>query len=152
MKEFYYVGVDPGKSGAIVVVDHNLVIVDEFKMPDHLWQLVEIATGYRESYWMIEKVGPFFGASAKSSFTFGYGAGQLEGVLSALQIKFAMVPPRNWQKAMLEGVAGSIPPKERAYRAACRLFPGHSWPMVGKKPHDGIVDAALIAAYAIKGV
>lgn len=147
----HFVGVDPGKSGAIVVLDHEGTIVAACTMPDHVGGLIAVARLYQKAHWTIEKVGPVFMSSAKSAFTFGYGAGQIEGVLSALDIKFGMVPPKNWQKAMLEGVAGELPPKDRAYRSAYRLFPGFQWPVVGKKAHDGIVDAALIAAYALKG-
>lgn len=146
-----YVGVDPGKSGAIVCIDQELNIISACPMPDHPRQIAEIASLYKKAYWTLEKVSPIHLASAKSSFTFGYGAGILEGILCATGISFNLVPPKNWQKLILEGVPQDMPPKDRAYRVASRLWPDYRWPELAKKPHDGIIDAALIALYGLRG-
>jgi len=146
-----YVGVDPGKSGAIVCIDSARKIVSATVMPDHPRDIAEIARLYRNAYWTVEKVSPIHLASAKSSFTFGYGAGVLEGILTASGVSFNLVPPKNWQKVILEGAAQELSAKDRAYRVASRLWPEYCWPLIGKKPHDGVIDAALIALYGLKG-
>jgi len=145
-----HVGVDPGKSGGIVAIDVQ-GIVTATPMPEHPVDLLPIMRLYQSAHWTIEKVAAIHLASAKSSFTFGYGAGILEGMLTALGIRFQLVPPKNWQKVICEGVPQDMAPKDRAYRVASRLYPGFVWPMVGKKPHDGIVDASLIAQYGFRG-
>ena len=70
------------------------------------------------------------------------------GFLRAHGYSIEPVQVRDWQSAML----GKFPrgkSKEVALKKACQTWPNEHW-LAGprcKTPHDGIVDAALIAAY-----
>lgn len=84
----------------------------------------------------------------KSAFTFGYGAGVLEGIIVTLGLRYQMVGAPTWMKAMCSGVKPQKTTKARCLIAAQRLVPGESFIPEGcKKYHDGIVDAFLIAEY-----
>ena len=117
----------------------------------------------------IEDVHAVFNSSAKSTFNFGFVCGGIQAVVQTLLIPYALVQPKIWQKSMWQGVPelrkpsttsvntkgksvtrkGSIRTKEMSLVAISRLYPEVS---VLKTPnctipHDGIVDAILIAEY-----
>lgn len=122
----------------------------------------------------IEDVHSIFGASAKSNFQFGRSLGIIEGILSSKKVPFVKVFPKTWQKLAFFGVPelkkaptteqiaqaakkqqppkGSPDTKAMALVAAERLFPGVSLlaSPKSKKPHEGIVDALLIAYFVKK--
>ena len=77
-------------------------------------------------------------------FKFGSGWGLVRGILAGRQIPYVLVRPQEWQKVMLAGY-----PKGSEYLVASRRWPSHDFRASERcrKPHDGMVDAALIAAY-----
>lgn len=146
-----YCGIDPGLKGGIVLYDdrpgmgmpfqfHKMPLRGgKFDLPTLISQLhsacVENAT------FVVEKPTPFQKAGATSSFNFGYGCGILEGALTALGARAIYVPPRDWTKWAHMGTPGTLTTKLRSRMAAERLWPAEDW------SHDGLTDAALIAAY-----
>lgn len=118
----------------------------------------------------IEDVHSLLGSSSKGSFEFGHAAGSLYGAVQAvLPIKVGYVAPTMWQrtawketgkvngepmldkngkqKVLKSGeLAWKNDPKASSLKAAEHLFPGVSFiPKRCRVPHDGLVDAALIA-------
>lgn len=83
-----------------------------------------------------------------------YTFGAIETVLKLSGIRYQTVRPLNWQKRfwtrpkMAKGA--KFDTKAAALVAARRLWPQQDWTKSERatKPHDGIVDAALIAEYA----
>jgi hypothetical protein len=68
-------------------------------------------------------------------------------MLTALHHYPVEVPAPTWQKVMLEGVLGDDT-KDRALVAARNLWPDANFTMErARKPHDGVVDALLLAEY-----
>jgi len=59
--------------------------------------------------------------------------------------------PTGWQRAML-GKLKKGETKPAAYLTACKIWPGESWLANSRcrVPHDGMIDAALIAEWARK--
>lgn len=98
----------------------------------------------------LERVGAMPGQGVTSMFNFGEGYGVIKGVLSALHIPYTLVSPQKWQNAI--GVAKSKDTKGAAATRAAQLFPGVDFRASARcrKPHDGMVDAALIAAYGVR--
>lgn len=98
---------------------------------------------------MIEKVGAMPGQGVTSMFTFGYGAGILEGICAALRIPYKLVTPQTWQKKILVGL-----PKGEGGKSSVlycqRKFPQVDWKASSrcKKAHDGMTDSACLAVYA----
>ena len=95
-----YIGVDPGKSGAIAVLKDGEIT--GFKMPEDVFGMIElfksIAKDGDSVKAVIEKVHSMPGDGSQGAFTFGKNAGQLEGVLAALGFPTIEATPQNWMK------------------------------------------------------
>lgn len=163
-----FIGIDPGKDGAIAYIDTVTgkigktvtpkigTEVDLNKFCDFLRKLTKV-----EHYVVLEDVHSLFGMSAKSNFSFGQNTGHIEGMLVALGAKYSKVAPKTWQKSMWEGVKiqrktpkngkklGAVKTKETSLLAVKRLFPAVDLRKSERStnPHDGIVDALLLAEY-----
>lgn len=114
---------------------------------------------------VVEDLHSVFGTSAKSNFSFGYNNGMIIGFLKCCCIPYTKVTPKAWQKQMWQGIRpvekptgkkkkdGSpkykVDTKATSLIAAKRLFPNESFlaTVRSKVPHDGIVDAVLMAEY-----
>lgn len=163
-----YIGIDPGKTGGIAVIEDKK-LVDYIPVPTvgkdlNIDFLVKYLKG-RDAFCILEDVHSIYGTSAKSNFQFGRVLGVLEGVISASDIPYVKVSPKEWQKVSWKGVEPvkintgkktsqgnpkyKIDTKSTSLMAAKRLFPGEEFCQSAKssKPHDGIVDAVLIAFY-----
>lgn len=164
-----YGGIDTGKDGGIVLVDEIGAVIFKSGIPkvkattdvDYL-ELVDILEkvgdiGYGSGLKMVlEDVHSLFGMSAGSNFNFGHIKGFKEGVLKTLGIQYELVPPKMWQKVMWE--EGDVVLKENkrtkdtkatSLNAAIRLWPNEDFRKTSRSkiPHDGIIDAALMAEY-----
>lgn len=164
----YYIGIDPGKSGGIAVLNKRFSPptvecavplplagkeIDYARLGDLIYHYNELDLVVA----CIEKVGPMVhrrkdGSLAKegtvSMFTFGIGVGALYGIMAAFHIKTYKVAPQTWKKHVL---ADTSRDKESAI-AFCRMvYPDISLLATerSKKPHTGIADALCIATYAI---
>ena len=89
---------------------------------------------------------------ATQNFKFGENFGVIKGVIGALKLPLHLVTPQNRQKVMHAGVSPELDPKQRSRVAAMRLFPGVDFRKSArcKNPHDGLIDATLIAAYGLR--
>lgn len=109
----YFLGIDPGKSGGIAVVDELGILVLAAKMPDTVGDLLELLRAWGPTatrpaaVGMLERVnaGVFGGGKigrmgVSSAFTFGRGIGRLETALQACMIPFDQVAPAVWQQAL----------------------------------------------------
>mgnify|MGYP001577237662 CR=1 FL=1 len=115
---------------------------------------------------VIEDLHSVFGSSAKSNFGFGFNNGAVVAMLQVAEIPFTKIGPKKWQKQMWEGIRpveipvpgkknkdGSpkhkIDAKATSLIAAKRLFPKETFLATerSKVPHNGIVDAVLLAEY-----
>ena len=161
-------GIDPGKDGGIVVLKRKKII-KKYRIPTinkklvDLVELNKIINKYknREAHIIIEDVHALFGSSAKATWEFGKVVGQIQGCVSASGIPYTLVAPKKWQNEMFQGVpllkttktnqgkkVKANDNKAMALIATKRLFPSTSFiPKGCRKPHDGLVDAALIAEW-----
>lgn len=144
-------GIDPGLSGAFVVLDGKEVI-EWGLMPTmvegsnnrvngaalaSLWRFLNIDIAY------MEQTGARPGQGVTSMFTFGHAAGVVRGVLGALEIPVRMVTPQAWKKHV--GLLNKD--KDAARSLAIQLWP--QWRELDKKGQgQALADAALIALYA----
>ena len=98
---------------------------------------------------MIEDVHALYGASAKSTFSFGKNVGLMVGIIQAAGISLDQVQPKVWQK--VAGLTGKNNPqsiKKKIAELAHRLYPHAE--IYGPKGGllDGKSDSLLIAYYA----
>lgn len=167
----YICGVDPGLSGAICLLaeggsvtfvknnEPTLGPIIFFDMPIH-----EITVnGKKKRRLDLYALGKFFDEHSKnisraivedvtaspqmgvtSSFSFGFSAGAIQGIIAANFISMARVSPRTWKKAM-----GLTADKDACRRQASEMYPGfcHLW---GRAKDDGRAESLLLAHYGLQ--
>lgn len=152
-----YVGIDNGLSGGIVAVQDQQIIgqttmptrgktkgneVDAHEVARFLsqWEPQHITV-------ILETPGKFAkGVQAISSMWDSYGA--TRAVLECGGYRHHRIPPQRWQKAMLPNCKKGDT-KPAALARVRQLWPAMDWRATERstKPHEGLIDAALIAEY-----
>ena len=121
----FYLGIDPGKSGGLALLDAAGDVVWCTKMPATEADLLTLlgVTGRQRfvAHAMVEHVHASPQMGVVSAFTFGKGYGALLMALTAAQIPFDEVSPRKWQGALQCLTKGD---KNVSKRRAQQLFPG----------------------------
>lgn len=156
----YFIGIDPGVSGGIAIIDHLGIVQLLYKMPDTIPDLLAILAPFDQVKYQVanpldpgktaravlERVnaGVFaHGPAARkmgvvSAFTFGRGVGRLETALAACRVPYDEVSPLTWQTALGCKSGGD---KSVTKRRAQQLFP-----TVAKMTHY-VADALLMAEF-----
>jgi len=155
-----YIGIDPGKTGGIVVLDSGAFIIDKMETPTigneyDLQAMREILIKHQDSTVTIENINGHVAKGRTTAFVMGKGVGIWLGLLAGIGVAHTLVSPQDWQKQMWKGVpvqkksSGKKDTKAMSLIAAQRLFPNADLRKSEKaeKPHDGIVDALLLAEY-----
>lgn len=146
-----YIGIDPGASGGIALLDHDGHVVAARPMPETERDLLDVFESPligAEPRAVLERVWSSPQMGVASAFKFGVGVGLLRMGLTAAKIPFTEVTPNRWQKAMgiIQHVGktrlGETPAKDKniAKRRAQQLFPS-------VKVTHALADALLIADY-----
>lgn len=149
-----YIGIDPGKSGAVALLDSVFECPRIISVPlsgkeydiGAMADIVRCCSDGRGRA-CIERVHAMPKQGRTSMLTIGYGAGLWQGILGTLLIPFRVVSARTWQKEMLSGVGGDT--KAASIIVARRLFPGldlRRTPRCTKIDHN-ITDALLMAEW-----
>jgi crossover junction endodeoxyribonuclease RuvC len=141
-----FVGVDPGKKGGIAILRADGTFVSHQPMGE-AYELAEYLRGKDIIRCYVEKCQAMPSQGVSSMFTYGTGYGKILGVLETLQISYDLVQPQKWQRKMIPGTKRGET-KKAALAKARQLFPRESFILDScRVPHDGIVDAVLIAEY-----
>ena len=143
-------GIDPGCSGAVVLLDGETPIEWE-RMPTvkngkntrvNGADLANFITDGKPKHAYLESVHSMPGQGVSSVFSFGHAAGSAEGVLQAIGVPYTLVTPQAWKKRA--GLIGQD--KDAARSRAIQLWP--QWRALDKKgAGQAFADAALIAWY-----
>ena len=154
-----FVGIDPGLSGAVALIDGDVVqladapswSVEAKKGVRHEYNvngMVELITGAilrvenRVSITAgLESVHSMPDQGVASSFKFGVGLGIWQGILAALGIAYQLIPPARWKKALMDGMGKQ---KDASMIVAQRLFPTAD---IHLRKHHGRADALLLAEF-----
>lgn len=157
-------GIDPGKNGGFAILTNGHITAGE-AMPTvegqlSFLQLVARLKKYGLSYdhIFIERVRNIAGTSSKSNFMFGRN---FQVALCAADLSgkpVSLVAPQAWQLPAFDGVPEIYKVKggknRRDTKAMALVKVKRMWPDFdftknkrSRVPHDGIVDAALIAYY-----
>ena len=154
------IGIDPGKSGAVVSMNLETHAVSSKQMTPmvkvgksrHEYDVQQMSAILRDlsecgGKVFIERQQARPGQGVSSMFTIGLGYGLWLGICGGLQIPIEVVSPVSWTKEMLRGVPGEG--KGRNILAAKRLFPSEDLRKSDRArvAHDGICDALLICEY-----
>lgn len=158
-----YIGIDNGVSGGLVALSdypgvdpiatramptqkrRNRDEVDVKEL--YKWCREVSGDNLSNVVFIVEEPGGSKSAKAATSMAGSFHA--IRGFLDAKYLRWHPVTPRQWQKEMLPGVKKGDT-KPAALAAARRIWPLQKW-LASERcriPHDGIIDAALIAEYA----
>lgn len=163
----FYIGCDLGKKGGFVVLDPNGQIIATKVMPiqaDEI-NILEIAKflqfhrkQHDRTHLVMEKFAGFFGYSKMAAVSLAMQSGKVRAACVLVKLPFTAVTPKQWQKVVWEGTkiqfkktkdGSKKDTKKTSILTAARLFPNESFlPSPRHKvPHDGLVDAALLAEF-----
>jgi len=147
----FVIGIDPGCSGAIVVLgtgQQGLEPIEWLRMPTlkvgsasrvNSAVLARFLGNYPGAHAFLEQVHSMPGQGVSSVFGFGHATGVVDGVLGALAIPYTLVTPQAWKKRA--GLIGED--KDAARSRAIQLWP--RWDALDKKgAGQAFADAALI--------
>ena len=150
------VGIDPGLSGAIAILENNKVL-NIFDMPVmaegkknkrqlNSAQLVNIIKDSTkpdaEKAVVVEQVNAMPGQGVTSMFNFGQTFGAIKGVCAALELPIFFVRPSKWKKHF-ELINSS---KDSSRTKAIEMYPSLS-SQLAKKKDVNKSDAILIARF-----
>lgn len=163
------IGIDNGFSGALVALDvPSRSIVDMRRMPvaSCPWRgntvdvcaLTAWLRSFRRVRYVVFEECPEHAGKASIMRSMGYVFGQVcaavqfAGLENRLRFVRSGNPGDSWQRALFHGwnatIAGQT--KELARKLAARHWPRESWIPPGcRTPDRGLIDAALIALFAI---
>ena len=144
-------GVDPGVSGAIALLDTSLDVLLVRDMPRAstntkgtrrevvpIW-LVDTLREWEPDVAYVERVHSMPKQGVASSFSFGESCGVIRGVLAALGIPTHRITPNEWKRTL------RLNAEKSASRAmAANLFPACSG-QFSRGIDDGRAEAALLA-------
>ncbi len=140
-----FVGIDPGKKGAIVFLNKEGELISVHEMPvigkeydEH--EICELIMVHRNVHVIIEDVQPSREFGLASSASLLECKGLLRGISVGLGVPYTLVAPRTWQKVMWQGIRKvekktsrvkkngdhvyKVDAKPTSEVAAKRLFPG----------------------------
>lgn len=146
-------GIDPGCSGAVVIVDSQGAYIDHLNMPTIKVGTKSRVNGaavaaflmrHQPGHCYLEQVGAMPGQGTSSMFTFGHAAGLVEGVVTGMGVPLTLVTPQAWKKAA--GLIGTD--KDAARSRAIQLYPGLR-ALDAKGKGQAIADALLIARFGL---
>ena len=153
----FIIGIDPGASGAVAILEKSGKLVHVFDMPS-----LELMAGGKAkrrvnpemlaaelklyadqgATAVVEQVGAMPGQGVSSMFAFGESFGLAKGVLAGLRISTSTVTPSKWKKAM--GVNAG---KDGSRAKAAQLWPSQAGEFKRVKD-DGRAEACLIAEWS----
>ena len=144
-------GIDPGASGAIVLLEDGQPI-EWTAMPTYkvgtatrvnAAALYDFIASCCATHVYIEQVHAMPGQGVTSMFNFGHSCGTVMGVIGAMGLPSTLVTPQAWKKAA--GLIGKD--KDAARSRAIQLWP--TWKDLGTKAKgQALADAALIARFS----
>ena len=150
------IGIDPGVSGAISVLE-NKKVIEVYDMPTMIdgkknkrqvngAQVANIIKekldDNKETVVVVEQVNAMPGQGVTSMFNFGQSFGVIKGICSALSLPIYFVRPTKWKRHF-----NLIKTNKDASRTkAIEIYPGISH-KISRKKDSNKADAILIARY-----
>lgn len=139
-----YLGIDPGRKGAIATIwnDYHIVVLPMNE--ENMVHRVRLLQGENVRC-CLEQVHAMPKQGVTSMFNFGMGYGFIKGCLEAYGISYQEIPPQRWKKEF--GLSGT---KADSIAVCKKLFPKVSLKLTdrSKVDSDGMAEALLMAEYA----
>jgi hypothetical protein len=147
----YFVGIDPGATGGICLIDKqlNLLCVAKFDASDSLLVCEQFIQANNLSsantFVALEKVHSFPGQGVASSFKFGMEWGRLQGYFQAHRFSVGLYAPQEWQRVLPPAETGKG--RIMKYAIGLDIVSAFMFPRC-RVPHSGCLDAFGICFYA----
>ena len=149
-------GIDNGKLGAMVCLNSDHSGIAKTVMPIcedeyDVTEIVKFISVCKPHHIFLEKAYCMPKMAVQAVFSTANGYGIMRGIIGALSIPHTLVHPKTWQKVMFKDVPKQDT-KAASVKVCKRLFPQLDWKASDRcrKAHDGLTDAALIAAYGMR--
>ena len=150
----HFIGIDPGLSGAVGVLDAGGRFVGCHDMPVSISTtgrralcpagLAATLRLYPDAFALVERVGARPGEGAVGAFSFGQTYGGILAVLASLGIPHDIVQPATWKRRA--GIPAGAD-KAVSISTALRRVPD-AQPYLTRKKDDGRAEALLLAIQA----
>lgn len=140
-----YIGIDPGQSGALAVLDDTgIAYAIPFDETDYVEELSKYRSDMVSARCVVENVHAMPKQGVSSSFNFGRNLGWILGVLAGLGIPVELVNPQKWKREF-----SCTSDKNTSISVARRMFPNVSLKQTPRcrKDNDGMAEALLMAEY-----
>ena len=142
-----WLGIDPGKSGAVALISQDgQALVEDY--PGDAVAAADLIRQWRADHKIelacLESVHAMPKQGVTSMFKLGQNFGAWQGILAALGISHVLVRPQAWQSGILTKGDGADT-KAQSLAAARRRWPDLE---LGRKKDHGRADALHLAAYA----
>lgn len=143
-------GVDPGISGGLALLDVDLGLLVVRDMPvvtvgkSRLLsegELTRIIGNWEPTIAWVERVHSMPKQGVASTFSFGMNYGLVRGVLAGLRVRTLLVTPQEWKRLFRLGAD-----KRESRVKAALLFPSNAGDFA-KVKDDGRAEAALLALF-----
>ena len=161
----HYLGIDPGKQGAFIVLNEDSEIVELIPMPllGKEYDKQEIRNIIRSRQFQkvaLENPSVIFGAAKSAVASLMHCVGLIEGILIGTEAPYILVQPKEWQKECWKHVkvqkksdGKTNDTKATSILAATNLWQSTNFKITNKggksiNYNDGMIDAALLAEYA----
>ena len=161
----HYLGIDPGKQGAFIVLNQDSEIVELIPMPllGKEYDKQEIRNIIRSRQFQkvaLENPSVIFGAAKSAVASLMNCVGLIEGILIGTEVPYILVQPKEWQKECWKHVkvqkksdGKTNDTKATSILAATNLWLSTNFKITNKggksiNYNDGMIDAALLAEYA----
>ncbi len=161
MNNKFFIGIDPGITGALVCIDEKGNIRKKDVMPVMKVGTKNKLDPHAITQWFkdcfteeeirivaIEEQHAMHKQGVTSTFSTGRGYGILEGIVAALDLPYELIRAVDWQKEMFRGLPKGKT-KELSVRVAKQLYPKEDFRKSDKCKiiHDGLSDACLLAEF-----
>ena len=144
MSERLFIGIDPGKKGALAVLDSENVEIHPYDQTEYISVLKSVKQ-HGNVTCCIEDVHALRGNGITSSFVFGKTYGWLLGMLDTLGIPYQAVSVQKWKKEF-----GLTSDKAKSIEVCRRLFPNVDLKRTERCKTDSsdMAEALLLCEYA----
>lgn len=156
----YIIGIDNGLDGALCAVTRNGALVSYTRMPTYARNGKTEVDVVKVNHWcssfeddtiiLVPEEPLKHAKTSQAMRSMGISYGKLLALAELAEWECRPVEVKDWQKKML----GKVPKgktKEYALKVARELLPEETWVPPGcRVPHDGVVDAFLIARYFLQ--
>lgn len=144
MKDIVYIGIDPGKEGAMAIINKKTVIIIPFNEEEYKKALQRYSKN-NKCVCIVENVHSMPGQGVKSTFNFGKNFGYILGLLDSLDIPYKLVAPLKWKN--FYKLTGK--PKQASIDLVHKKFKNINLKRTPRKINDddNIAEAILLAEY-----